>query len=179
MFFLGCQAGETAYLEHGKISAEDLERARQQMSSGAGGYRAAGARLSETYMLAQLAELHLRAAKLADAGRLLDEAETVLESGTERYWEAELSRLRGELLAAQGRHDPAEKPLRRALALARERGDRAFELRAALSLGRWLEAAGRGEEAGQMVNEAADAYGEESGEADLADARGFLSRLTV
>ncbi len=121
-FFLGCLAVES---ERAELSAEGIGRMRASVDA----YRAAGAKLSMTYMQAQLAEAHLRAGEVEQARVCLEQAIKVMERGDERYWEVELVRLEGELQVAEGRAEDAEKTRRRALALARERGDRAFELR--------------------------------------------------
>ena len=96
------------------------------------------------------------------------EALAVVEATGERFYEAELHRLRGELLlrqeAGEGRpspaqsaaarpHDPdpsghpeAEACFRQALEIAHRQGAKSLELRAALSLARLLEGSGRSAE---------------------------------
>jgi predicted negative regulator of RcsB-dependent stress response len=66
----------------------------------------------------------------------LEEALTAAHSTGERNYEAELYRLQGELLLAQSADDRAEACFRRALDVARCRGAKSLELRAAVSLSR-------------------------------------------
>ena len=174
-FFQGCRASEAAAGEKDPETASELlAEAGRLMSTGLYSYRAAGARLSLTYMLAQVAETHLRAGELEQARACLEQASEIMERGAERYWQAELLRLEGELAAAEERPEEAEKPLRRALTLARERGDKAFELRAALALGPRLLARGRKREARKMVIQAAGAVEASGGGPDLDAAMRFL-----
>ena len=175
-FFLGCQANEQAVQSQGQTT-ELLLDAQRLMAESLDAYRAAGARLSLTYMLAQLVETHLRAGALDDARAGLDQANEVMESGAERYWEPELLRFEGELSAARGEPKVAEKTLRRALALARKRRDRAFELRAALSLAPRLAARGRKREARKIVVQATGAISD-PGSPDLRAAQRFLEGRT-
>ena len=68
-----------------------------------------------------------------------------VEAVGERFWEAELHRLRAEILATQGRVAEAAPSLRQALHVARTQGARALESRAAetmrrLGLGEAIEA---------------------------------------
>jgi len=78
---------------------------------------------------------------------LLDEAIQTTEKTGERFFEAELYRLRGDLLLMLGRRDEAEAGLRQALAIAQHQQARWWELRAATTLakhwrheGKYLEA---------------------------------------
>ena len=66
------------------------------------------------------------------------------------YWDAELLRLKGKLLAhlsLDGRHEEEEGCHREALAVARRQQARSLELRAATSLGRLWRDQGRDDEA--------------------------------
>ena len=74
-----------------------------------------------------------------------------VEHTQERYWEAEIHRLRGELLLAGGEPRGAEDSYRRALDVARGQGAHALELRAAISLARLWRADGRGDEARELL----------------------------
>ncbi|MEM9594651.1 MAG: hypothetical protein AAGD06_10315, partial [Acidobacteriota bacterium] len=105
-----------------------FQEARRLMDEGLDAYRAAGARLSITYMLAQRAELELWDGDPQAAGEWLQKARGAAESSDEGYWRAELERLAGEVLRAQG-DDAAQGHFRRARELAHEGGDRAFATR--------------------------------------------------
>jgi tetratricopeptide (TPR) repeat protein len=65
---------------------------------------------------------------------LLDEAIQTADKINERFFEAELHRLRGEILLTMGRRGEAEAGLRRALTIAQQQQARWWELRAATSL---------------------------------------------
>ncbi|HEX2116343.1 MAG TPA: adenylate cyclase, partial [Alphaproteobacteria bacterium] len=78
-------------------------------------------------LLTMLAQAHRGAGRLELGLRALDEAFARVERSEERWIEAELHRVRGELLLAAGKTDAAEASLRRALALAREQGAKAWE----------------------------------------------------
>ena len=67
---------------------------------------------------------------------MLDEAVRLAESTHERFFEAELHRMRGELLARLGESGNARTALEQALAVARGQQARMWELRAAMSLAR-------------------------------------------
>jgi predicted ATPase len=68
----------------------------------------------------------------------LDQAFEFAEATNERFFEAELHRLRGTMLSALGKRSEAEAALRWALTLAGQQGARWWELRAATSLARHL-----------------------------------------
>jgi predicted ATPase len=68
------------------------------MEKGLGGWRGAGIRVVEPCLLALLAEAYLRAGRVETAGERLAEARDRVEKTGERWWEAELHRLQGEVL---------------------------------------------------------------------------------
>jgi predicted ATPase len=97
------------------------------------------------YSLALLAEAHGKVGQTAAALGLLDEALARVERTDERLFEAELHRLKGELLLASSGADQAKACLRRAIEVARAQDAKLWELRAALSLARlWAEHGQRG-----------------------------------
>src|SRR6185312_7121206 len=81
-------------------------------------------------LLAMLAEAYARDGQPELGLKAIDEAMERVEHSEERWIEAELHRLRGTLLLATGDRDAAEASLRRAVAIARKHGTRAWELRA-------------------------------------------------
>jgi DNA-binding SARP family transcriptional activator/predicted ATPase len=141
-------------------------------------FKETGARLRLPYYLALLAEAHLRADEAA-AG--LDAVEEGLSRGretNERWWDAELHRLRAELLLAGGAEAAeAEAALRRALEIARGQRAKSLELRAARALAGLWARSGRTAEARDLLAPVYSSFTEGLETPDLAAARVLLSRL--
>lgn len=93
----------------------------------------------------------------------------------------ELLRLRGDLLllGGPGAEAAAERDLRGALALARERQAKAYELRAATSLARLLSETGRNDEGRELLAGVAGWFTEGEDTGDVRDARALLRRLSL
>jgi predicted ATPase len=91
----------------------------------------------------------------------------------------ELLRLDGELSLIAGRADAgdAERTFRAAIDLARARGERSLELRAATSLGRLLADRGRRAEAQRDLAAAYGAFTEGFDTRDLREAKSLLDAL--
>ena len=151
------------------------------MECGVGGLRDTGARAHLPHLLALLAELCLRAGRIDAASERLAEAHAQVGSNGERYWEAELHRLQGEVhLAAAGEHghhrdhsDRAEACFRQALEVAGRQGATSLELRAALSLSRL----GNSPDAHQLLGEIVGRFTEGHDTADLRAAQTQLSLI--
>ena len=113
-----------------------------------------------------------------EAGRVLGKAlETAHQTG-HRFQEAELYRLKGELLLKVPRSElEAEKYFRRAIEIARGQSARWWELRATVSLARLLRDTGRRDEARAMLAEIYGWFTEGFDTADLKDAKALLDRL--
>lgn len=87
-----------------------------------------------------------------DAGlKMLDMGLQMCAALQQRFWDAELLRVKGETFRARGEAQAAEAVLRSALMTARDQGSRSLALRAALSLHDLLEAQGAGEEGRAQV----------------------------
>jgi predicted ATPase len=93
----------------------------------------------------------------------------------ERLWEAELHRLRGELLARDGAAEPAEKAFRKALEVTRSQGARSLELRAVTSLARLCRGGPREPETRDLLRGVYEAFTEGFDTADLRDAKELLA----
>jgi tetratricopeptide (TPR) repeat protein len=158
-------------------SPEAAGRARLQ--SAIESFKETGARLRLPYFLALLADARLRAGE-ADAG--LDVVEKGLSHGretNERWWDAELHRLRAELMLAGGAHAAeAEAALTRALEIARGQQARSLELRAARALAGVWAGSGRTEEARALLTPVYSSFTEGLETPDLRAARALLSRLS-
>ena len=84
------------------------EQGREQegidrMRKGLAAVEATATALVRPHFLALLAEALLKVERLDEAAALLDEATTMVENNGERYYEAELYRLKGELLLQETR----------------------------------------------------------------------------
>jgi predicted ATPase len=104
-----------------------------------------------------------------EAEALLDDCFERVEKTGERWIEAELYRVRGDV--RWSRNDQAEACYRRALMVACNHGARLWELRAALCLARLWWAQGRLDEARAMLKPICDSFTEGSNMRDLRDAK--------
>jgi predicted ATPase len=131
------------------------------------------------FFLALVAEGLAFAGKVEEGVAELDRALARLTESGGRWMDAELHRLRGELLRRLPRPnlDNAESSFRAALSIAREQGTKGFELRAATSLARLLGDHRRGEEARQLLAPVYDWFTEGFDTADLKDAKALLAEL--
>jgi predicted ATPase len=110
--------------------------------------------------------------------KLLAEAAVAVDKG-ERYWEAELYRLKGELLLAgsAAHHTEAGISFRQALDVARHQQAKSLELRAAMSLARLWQHQGQRDAAHQLLAPICDWFTEGFDTADLREAKGLLAAL--
>jgi len=108
----------------------------------------------------------------------VEEALSRSRETNERWWDAELHRLRGELLLAGGAGAAeAEAALRRALEIARGQQARSLELRSARALAALWAASGRTVEARDLLEPVHASFAEGLATPDLAAARALLSSL--
>jgi len=182
------------------------EDALAQMRDGLAGLRAIGIELRRPAFLAQLAAVH---EKIRQPGEGLSAVEEALAAGGitgQRYWDAELHRLKGTLTlqseasrgrgvrkgrpglggkpaegrsAASGRAGAidAEACLLEAIHIAQRQAAKSLELRAATSLGRLWADAGRGSEAHALLSAIYGWFTEGLDTADLSDAKSLLEHL--
>jgi len=107
----------------------------------------------------------------------LAEALAQVEKADERYSEAEIYRVKGELLLAQGHEVEAEANLHEAIGVARRQQAKSWELRATTSLARLWQVQGRTDEARQMLSEIYGWFTEGFDTADLIEAKALLDEL--
>ena len=121
------------------------EEGRAQVHRGNAVFRAIGAALQVPYFCTLLAEVCDQLGHTEEGLQLLAEAHTLVEQHEERYWEAEVYRLRGTLLLRQPGMPQAEAEawLQRALDAARRQEAKSLELRAAMSLARLWKQSGQ------------------------------------
>lgn len=136
----------------------------------------AGARVSRSASLAELASVYLRAGQI-DAGlQAVDEGLAFTAHSDERFYEAELLRVRGELrLQAGDAQAAALDDFRRALAVAAAQQARLWQLRAATSLARLHRRQGRAALARDTLQGVLQDWCEGLQTPDVADAQALLA----
>src|SRR4029077_20276885 len=123
-------------------AAGEFTAASAQMRDAIAMFKAMGCVNQQPHFLGVLAGVHTQAGSPTQALALLIEALAIVQRTQERWFEAELHRLRAEALLAGSPRDAAEAEasLRRALAVARGQGAKFWERRAAIPLARlWLD----------------------------------------
>jgi tetratricopeptide (TPR) repeat protein len=154
----------------------DLEGGAAQIQTGLDLFGATGSRLSQGYYLSYLIEAHLATGRLDEGLAAVREVLARSDTKLDIFFDAELLRLEGELLRASGDARAAEISFQKALGMARGQEARAFELRAATSLGRLLAEQGRASEALPGLAAVYKTFREGFEARDLIEARELLDR---
>src|SRR5207253_9144725 len=150
-----------------------------QLRQGIAAYRATGAALWVPYLCTMLADVCDHLGHTEDGLQALAEAHTLVEQHDERWWEAEVCRLRGVLLLKQPETPQAEAEawLQRALDVARRQEAKALELRAAMSLSRLWQQQGKRAEARALLAPIYGWFTEGFDTADLQEAKALREEL--
>jgi predicted ATPase len=155
------------------------EEGMAQIRRGLAALRATGAALRLPYYLALLAEACGQTGLAAEGLTLLAEALAHAHNTGESWTEAELHRLKGELLLtlSADNHAEAEGCLRQALDVARHQQAKSLELRAAVSLSRLWQQHGKRDEARELLAPLYGWFTEGFDTADLQEAKTLLEEL--
>jgi predicted ATPase len=176
-----------------------IEEGTARMQQGVTAWRETGAAIFLPDLLALLAEVYWKVGRAEEGLSLIDEALALVDKNGERCWEAELYRLKGELLLikpkaeveagakieakteADACYREVERCFERALEVARRQGAKSWELRAAMSLCRLQHSRGSQRECEAARDTLADIYGWFSDgfdTADLREAKALLEELS-
>jgi len=160
------------------VSAGKIQEGLAEMRRGLNIMLATGTLTCFTRLLARMADFCLRAGELEAGLAAVNEADEVKCKFDERYMEAEIHRLKGELLLKKGEDPEAvKKQFERALEVSRAQKAKTLELRAAMSMSRLLQKQGKGGEALKLLDEVYRWFSEGFGTADLKDAQALLHEL--
>jgi class 3 adenylate cyclase/predicted ATPase len=142
--------------------------------------QATGSSWHDTYFLGLLAWIAQDAGESDEAHRLLESALAMASRTGERWYEAELYRLRGQCLIAhqQCAGAAAQTCFRRAIAAAQSQQAKLWELRAATSLSRLWAEQGKRAQARDLLAPVYGWFTEGFDTADLKDAKGLLDELS-
>jgi class 3 adenylate cyclase/predicted ATPase len=130
-----------------------------------------------TLYLSHLASAHTSLGQPTVALDLLDEAIQTAEVTSEKFFEAELYRLRGEMLLTLGKRGEAEAGLRQALTIAQQQQARWWELRAATTLAKHWHDEGKYLEAYSLLQPIYGWFVEGFDTTPLKDAKALLGEL--
>jgi predicted ATPase len=156
------------------------EEALPFLHAGFSAFRATGTGVRIPAYLAMQADAYTRLARFEDARRALDEGLEVAEKNDDRCHEAELHRLKGELLLAESpdQGPAAEDCFRCAIETADSQGSKGWALRATISRARMWHRLGRRDVAHSALAAAYSAYTEGFDTPDLVEAQKLLKATT-
>jgi class 3 adenylate cyclase/predicted ATPase len=151
------------------------------IATGITALRATGATTWITFWFACLAKANADLGQFYDAWRCIGEAMTTVETTNERWFEAEIHRVAGEiaLLSPEPDAAKAEAYFERALAIARKQQAKSFELRAAWSLARLWRDQGKRDAARDLLAPVYGWFTEGFDTLDLKDAKALLDELNA
>ena len=191
-------AAGTCFRGSALLQMGQVDEAITQIRQGLSFWHGTGAELARPYFMAMLAEAYGKNGQHDEGWRMLAEALELADAHGDRFWEAELYRLRGELrqqttgeeAGGPGPPEPstlaeaeppvsseAETCLQQALAIARRQQAKSLELRAAMSLAHLWQQQGKRTEARELLAPIYGWFTEGFDTADLQEAKALLEEL--
>jgi predicted ATPase len=151
-----------------------------QIQEGLSAWQTLGAELLRAFFLTLLAEAYGKVGHIEKGLRTVSAALTRAAKTEERFSEAELYRLKGELLLQHSKDHPAEAEacFHTALEVARQQSAKSWELRAATSLARLWQRQGKQAEAHDLLAPVYHWFTEGFDTADLQEAKVLLVALS-
>jgi predicted ATPase/class 3 adenylate cyclase len=153
----------------------------QSFENGLRDYRASGAKIGLPWLLALRGEILAKGGRLDNGLLAIEEALSCVEETGERYHEAELHRLKGELLMRLNNADSSadsETCFRKSLDIARAGHLKSLELRASISLASLYSRQHRPREGVELLGPVYGWFTEGFNTPDLVDARILLDQMS-
>ena len=149
------------------------------ITSGITAFRSTGATMWLPLYMSQLASAYAELGQFDDAWRCVGEAMTVAETTKERWWDAEINRVAGEiaLKSPEAGGPKAEEYFERALSVARRQQAKSWELRAAMSLARLWRDQGELQQPRELLAPVYGWFTEGFDTRDLKEAKALLGEL--
>jgi predicted ATPase len=154
--------------------------AKRLITSGVSKLQLTEARFSTPLWVAHLAIAHAKLGEFNDAWRCVEEAIRQVETSDERWSEANVYTVAGEMALLSERPDAAkaENYFDRALAVSRQQQAKSWELRAAMSMARLWRDQGKREEARELLAPVYGWFTEGFDTLDLKEAKALLDELS-
>jgi len=153
------------------------EKGLEMLQQGLGTWRGIGMVVFVPYWHALIAEIHGQLEQPEEGLALIEESFEIVNKTDHRMWEAELHRIKGELLLLSKAESEVEDCYEKALEVARAQEAKSFELRAAMSLGQLWQSQGKQKQAKKMLNKVYSWFTEGFETKDLRDAKQLLAEL--
>jgi predicted ATPase len=157
---------------------EELADGISQIRAGIVAHRTAGKGCYVPGALFSLGEAQARAGQPEEGLATVAEALASVEETDERHYEAELYRLRAEVLLEQGKEAEAEASLHKAIEVARRQSAKSWELRATTALSRLWQRRGKREQARRRLADVYLWFSEGFDTTDLQEAKALLEKLS-
>ena len=151
----------------------------QMISSGITAWRSMGATCLTRRGYHIWRAAHAELGQVDDAWRCIGEAMSIIETTKERWFEAEVNRVAGEIALKSPESDAAKAQayFERALTVAREQQAKSWELRAAMSMARLWRDQGKRDEARDLLAPVYSWFTEGFDTRDLKEAKALLDEL--
>jgi predicted ATPase len=152
----------------------------QVIATGKAALQTTGAALWAPLSLSYLARAHAELGQFDNAGRCIGEAMAAMETTKEKWWEAEVNRVAGQIILQSPAPDAAkaEAYFERALVVARAQQARSWELRAAMSMARLWRDQGKPQQARQLLAPVYGWFTDGFDTRDLKDAKALLVEMS-
>ena len=125
-----------------------------------------------------LAQAYAHAGNIDEGLKCLSEALRIREQSGESWTDAEIHRIKGDLLLRKNDTSAAELSYQRAVSIAADQGARSFELRSAMSLSRLWKGQKRHDRFAACLQKTLAKFGKNFDSSDLQEARSLLNDLS-
>jgi predicted ATPase len=173
------KANGTMYRGCVLAASRQAEDAIKATTAGLRGWRSTGATVGAPFILLYQARAYSGLDQFDDARRCVGEALTATQTSNERWFEAEIHRIAGEIALASPERDiaKAEADFERALVVARAQRAKSWELRTATSKARLWRDQGKRAEARDLLAPIYGWFTEGFDTLDLREAKALLDAL--
>jgi predicted ATPase len=153
----------------------------QIINSGITAWQSTGATLWAPFRKSLLAKAYAELDQFEDAWRCISQAMTIMEATKERWCEADINRIAGEIAMMSPERDVtrAEDYFDRALTVARQQQAKSWELRAAMSLARLWRDQNKQQQARELLAPVYGWFNEGFDTRDLKEAKALLEELAA
>jgi predicted ATPase len=160
-----------------KVRYGNISEGIDLLRSGSDAYRGTGSEVWTPHYRALLATAFGIAGQVEESLTLMDDTLNIVARTGERWFAAELNRLKGQILLRQGQFEEAQELYHKALSIAREQEAKLWELRAAVSLAQLWRDQGRRADARDLLAPVYGWFAEGFDTPDLKEAGVLLDEL--